>query len=70
MKRQMLSIHHSSFTLHHFLERAWRNGSALASQAKGCEFESRRPLQSIQYERVQADLSFLLQAKRRIMLPI
>ena len=26
-------------------ERVWRNGSALASQAKGCGFESRRPLQ-------------------------
>ena len=27
-----------------FFERVWRNGSASASQAEGCEFESRRPL--------------------------
>ncbi len=38
---------HSCFT---FLfrplpERVWRNGSASASQAEGCGFESRRPLQ-------------------------
>ena len=26
-------------------ERVWRNGSASASQAEGCGFESRRPLQ-------------------------
>jgi hypothetical protein len=30
------------------LERVWRNGSASASQAEGCGFESRRPLQDVQ----------------------
>lgn len=29
------------------LEREWRNGSAFASQAKGCGFESRLPLQTL-----------------------
>jgi hypothetical protein len=29
----------------HRRERVWRNGSASASQAEGCGFESRRPLQ-------------------------
>ena len=31
--------------LHVISERVWRNGSASASQAEGCGFESRRPLQ-------------------------
>ena len=35
-----------AFTIFDFPERVWRNGSASASQAEGCGFESRRPLQT------------------------
>jgi hypothetical protein len=43
--KDLFILHPSAFIL--ALERVWRNGSASASQAEGCGFESRRPLQKL-----------------------
>ena len=49
--KKVLNSRVSAFSI----ERVWRNGSASASQAEGCGFESRRPLQ-ILFVRLQVEI--------------